>query len=406
MSTIRYQKGVLTSFNINIAQLRNPNIVMWWSAAMPGFGHIMLCKYLKGFLLIIWEFSINSLSNLNLGIIYTFTGNFDQAIQVLDTKWALLYVPVYIFSMWDSRRIAIDLNKYAILADSNKGISEISPIVFSTLENNYLDKYNNKLAIFWSFVFPGLGHLYIGRLPSGFYILLWTMVSLYFSNLVPAIHFSFYGDFQSASNVLNRQWLLFLPSMYCFAAYDAYQNCDSFTNLMRKQQNHFLLNHFQKKHVAEKFPFLKKVGGKVNVIASFENTTYLELTLDELKQNGLSNEHVITFPLTERNKPFTYADIIKGNSINLYHSSFVLGTIFSIFGVIYGFVLVGGPILWGLAFLFAGLGIGYLLDNIKIKKRKRSKGEVVVIIQCKDEQLQKIKDILYNNFTNGFHVME
>jgi hypothetical protein len=63
---------------------------------MPGFGHIMLCKYAKGALLIIWEFIVNMNSHFNTAIILTFTGRFDEAAAILDEQWILLYAPVYL----------------------------------------------------------------------------------------------------------------------------------------------------------------------------------------------------------------------------------------------------------------------------------------------------------------------
>ncbi|MFJ8268165.1 hypothetical protein [Peribacillus asahii] len=176
---------------LNVARLRNPNVVMWWAATIPRYGHVMLCKYIKEFLLIVWEYVVNVNSKLNTAILYTFTGRFDEAAQVLNTQWILLYVPVYLYSIWDSRRVAIDLNKYSVLADMSWTSSEINPITFSAFENNYLDKRKPWLAIFWSLITPRLGHLYVNRLPSGFYILIWFMIALYFSHVLPSIHYTF-----------------------------------------------------------------------------------------------------------------------------------------------------------------------------------------------------------------------
>jgi len=35
--------------------LRNPWIIAGWSAMFPGLGHLLLSKYLRGFLLFLWE---------------------------------------------------------------------------------------------------------------------------------------------------------------------------------------------------------------------------------------------------------------------------------------------------------------------------------------------------------------
>lgn len=43
--------------------LRSPSIIAWWSAAFPGFGHLLLSKCLRGYILFIWEVSLLFLSH-------------------------------------------------------------------------------------------------------------------------------------------------------------------------------------------------------------------------------------------------------------------------------------------------------------------------------------------------------
>ena len=412
ISNVRYKKGVTSPYNTNIAQLRNPTVVMWWAAAIPGYGHVMLCKYIKGFLLIVWEFTVNVNSKLNTAIMYTFLGKFDEAIQVLDLRWILLYVPVYLYSIWDSRRVAIDLNKYAILADMSWSFSDIKPISFSSIENNYLDKRKPWLAIFWSLITPGLGHLYVNRLPSGFYILVWFMVALYFSNTLPAIHYTFLGDFDLATNIINPQWIIFLPSMYCFAPYDAFLHCDSYNKLMAKRQSHFLMNEYQDQSFKEKTSLFSERSGEMNVVASFDHTVYLEMAIKELEKHGISKANIFTVPLTEKKKPKKNSEIIRGSGFSLLDVTFAFGTVFSLFGVIYGFVLKGGPVTWGLIGLFLGWGVGFLFDllirkkQFKFKKKKGEGGEVVLVIHCKEETVTLVKEILFDHFTLGLQVVE
>lgn len=57
--------------------LRNPYVVAWWSAAFPGFGHLLLSKYLRGFSLFIWEVVVNTQSNINFSVIYSFEGKYN-----------------------------------------------------------------------------------------------------------------------------------------------------------------------------------------------------------------------------------------------------------------------------------------------------------------------------------------
>jgi hypothetical protein len=52
-TTPRHPKAIISAFINNFIYIRNPYIIMWWSAALPGFGHIMLCRYFIGSKLII-----------------------------------------------------------------------------------------------------------------------------------------------------------------------------------------------------------------------------------------------------------------------------------------------------------------------------------------------------------------
>jgi hypothetical protein len=46
--------------------------------AFPGFGHLLLSKYLRGILLFIWEIVINLNAHVNLAIAHSFWGKFDK----------------------------------------------------------------------------------------------------------------------------------------------------------------------------------------------------------------------------------------------------------------------------------------------------------------------------------------
>ncbi|MCD8500572.1 MAG: hypothetical protein LRY71_01420 [Bacillaceae bacterium] len=356
----RYTKGTVGATNTNVASLVNPTAIMWWSAAIPGYGHVMLCKYVTGFLLIAWEFLVNVNSKLNTAILYTFLGRFDEAIDVINLNWILLYAPVYLFSMWDSRRVAIDLNKYAILADMSNSASEIDPITISSVENNYLDRRKPWLSIFWSLITPGLGHLYVNRLPSGFFIFIWFLIVTYFSRILPAMHYTFTGDVAAAIDVIDPQWIIFLPSMYCFAPYAAFVECNSYNKLMNKQQSSYLMAFYQDSTFKTKCNLFSKRDDLMNIVASFKHTVYLELAIKELERNGITRQNIFAIPLTEKKKIKKKVDLVRGGGFSLLDGSFAFGTVCSLFGVIYGFVLPGGPVTWGLIGLALGFSVGFL----------------------------------------------
>ncbi|WP_096187088.1 hypothetical protein [Evansella halocellulosilytica] len=230
--------------------LRNPYVIAWWSAAFPGFGHLLLSKYLRGYSLFIWEILINNMAKINLAIIYSFTGNFGMAKEIIEPRWMLLYLPVYFFSIWDSYRTTVDMNKVFILAEREN--ADISSYSIGALEINYLDKRNPAMAVVWSFLMPGLGQLYVHRIITGIFALGFMILFVYFSNILVAVHVLFLKDIKQATQTLNPQWFLFIPSLIGFSVYDSYVNTVENNKLFESEQRKFLKGKFQ--HFRVKIP--------------------------------------------------------------------------------------------------------------------------------------------------------
>lgn len=239
----RRRTAYVSSMGTTQIHLRNPYIIAWWSAAFPGFGHLLLSKYVKGFVLVAWEIIININANINLAIIHSFGGEFELAKQVLEPRWMLLYLPVYVYAIWDSYRTTVDLNKIFILADREN--ADFVNFKMTALEINYLDKRKPWVAVMWSFLMPGLGQLYIHRVITTFLIFICTVTSVYFSYFNWAIYYLFLGDFVQAKAVLNAEWFLFLPSIYYFSIYDAYVNTVENNKLFESEQKRFINDRYQ-----------------------------------------------------------------------------------------------------------------------------------------------------------------
>lgn len=238
----RFKAHVSPNGTIQI-HLRNPYIVAWWSAALPGFGHLMLNKNVRGLFLFIWEVFVNYQAKLNLAMVYTFCGHYELAKATLDTRWALMYIPVYLFSIWDSYRTCVDLNKVYILAERED--SPFNSFSISPLEINYLDKRSPLMTIIWSLFMPGLGQLHLHRNVIAFFSLIWTIVFLFISKALVAVHLLFFGEIQKSTAVLNIQWLLFMPSMWGFAVYDSYISTVEMNKLFDSEQKKYLRDNYQ-----------------------------------------------------------------------------------------------------------------------------------------------------------------
>lgn len=243
----RRPKGLASPFTVNFFHMKNPWVTAWWSAAFPGYGYIIMGSYAKGFLLIGWEFLINVTSKLNTAIMYSLTGRFEQAKEVINLDWFLLYIAVYIISIWGTYGLTVDLNKLSILADRED--SSIIPVKFSTLEICFLDKRNPWVAVALSTIAPGLGHLYTHRVPTSFFLLVKFIIVAYFSRLMPAIHYTFMGAFEQATAVVDPQWLLFFPSLYGFSIYDSYVNTLEYNRLFGMEQSRFIRDNYQSRNI-------------------------------------------------------------------------------------------------------------------------------------------------------------
>jgi hypothetical protein len=222
---------------------RNPYTVACWSMAFPGFGHLLLNKYLRGYALVLWELFINQKIKLNTAMLYTFNGQFEEARQVLDPEFMYLYIPVYLFAIWDSYRTTVDLNKIYLLAERENGpVNEFS---IGSFEINYLDKRKPWLAAAWSMGIPSMGQLYLNRIVLAFFILVTSMVLVWNSNLLLAVHEIILGHIKTSTEVLDPQWVLYFPSFYFFTIYDAYVTTTEHNKLFNDAQRNFLLQKYQ-----------------------------------------------------------------------------------------------------------------------------------------------------------------
>ncbi|KHF41455.1 membrane protein [Halalkalibacter okhensis] len=236
-------KAHVSAIGTTQLHLRNPYMIAWWSAAFPGFGHLLLSKYLRGYALFLWEILVNNMSNLNIAIVYSFTGNIGMAKEVLEPRWLLLYIPVYIFAIWDSYRTSVDMNKVFILAEREN--ADFNSYTIAALEINYLDKRRPLMAVVWSLLTPGLGQLYIHRVLTAIFTMAFIIVFVYFSNVLVAIHYLFIGEIGQATQAIDPQWFLFMPSHFGFAVYDSYVNTVENNKLFESEQRKFLKENYQ-----------------------------------------------------------------------------------------------------------------------------------------------------------------
>lgn len=85
-------------------------MALLWSVAIPGFGQFYNGDYLVGVVLVVLELLINIKAHLNLAILFSFRGQYLQAVQITDFQWILFYPCIYTFSLWQAYNKAIEIN--------------------------------------------------------------------------------------------------------------------------------------------------------------------------------------------------------------------------------------------------------------------------------------------------------
>ena len=343
----RRKLAYVSQIGITQLHLRNPWAIAWWSAAFPGAGHLLLSKYMRGFLLFGWESIVNLKAHINESIFYSFIGNINQAKLVVDKDWALLYVATLMFTIWDSYRTTVDLNHIYILAARED--AEIQPFTITGFEINYLDKRSPIDALIWSLLSPGVGQLYIHRVIVGAFSLAMWILSCYMSRVLPAIHYSLLGQFEQAKSILEIHWILNIPSMYMFAAYDAYVNTVENNKLYDWEQAKFFKGQYQYEKFRMPVEYGKLRSEGMYIIATFEYNNFLERAVTEMQMQGVAKERILAAPLDKKGEERRLFDTMhSSDGLSLIGLAAALGTIFMLLGTIYGFVLAWGPIWWGL----------------------------------------------------------
>jgi TM2 domain-containing membrane protein YozV len=402
----RRQLAYVNSTGTTQMHLRHPLIIAWWSAAFPGFGHLLLSKFLRGFLLIGWEMFINTKAHINLAMFYTFSGQFNKAAEVLDVRWMSLYAPVYLYAIYDSYRTTVDLNHMYVLAKRENAY--FPPFVIDFIEINYLDKRSPRIALLWSLLMPGMGQLYIHRIITAFFALCVWIGIVYQSHFLEGLQYTLLMDFTKATDVVDKQWILFLPSIYGFTLYDAYTNTVENNKLFDREQKNYLNANFQNNQFA--FPYYQPAeieGETMHVISSFDHSIYVELVITALIEEGIPNNNIFSVSLDKRKeKPKMFDNIHQSDGISLFDTGAACATALAVIGSTYGFVLKGGPILWGCIGAIVGFLIGFVIDLLVKRKNpnNQTKGkmsEVVILVDCRKEQVDMVESILWKHLAFG-----
>jgi hypothetical protein len=148
----------------------------------------------------------------------------------------------------------------------------------------------------------------------------------------------------------------------------------------------------------------------MHVIATFEQSIYLEMALSALEQKGIAKGDILAVPLGKRAEPRRMFDTIhRADGHSVFDTAAVLGTVLMLLGTVYGYVLKWGPIIWGLIGAISGMLLGFLIKYAIVKKSNKGldrgpggiTSEVVVIVQCEESKWETVEQILWENTALG-----
>ncbi len=135
----------------------------------------------------------------------------------------------------------------------------------------------------------------------------------------------------------------------------------------------------------------------------------MELAITVLEKNGIHKENIFAVPLTNRKTERRLFDSThNADGISLISTGAALGTAFAVIGASVGFKLAWGPIFCGLIGTAVGFILGVCIDLFYykvIKKQQRllrgKNSEVILLIECEEEQADTVEDILWHHYAFG-----
>lgn len=376
---------------MNFIHRVHPWTVAWWSAAIPGLGHMHLGHYLRGLIFMSGEIYINLKASINLSIFYTFIGDFEKANHVLSERWVLFYMAVWCFAIFDSWKLSMEVNKICEL-EENQETRYFKRMDIFGFSRNQLDQRPPIFSAFFSTVLGGMGQIYNGQYVKGFLLVGWAIAINYYAQTNHLLNKLLMGQEVHLENI-NWEWLLFLPSIYGFCIWDAYMSATEINKLLVEEQRY----HFSQK---EKFHGIsRKRNYPLVIFGTTKQSIDLELLINSLQMEDLEKYKVIFLDRLNYLKGEVGDSIRKSDGISNFNGTMCGATVLMLFGTMWGGPLIpGGPIAIGLAGFFLGGILGYVIDRYivgwirfklgwdPVKGSHPVEGEVIIIVNILDEK--------------------
>lgn len=147
----------------------------------------------------------------------------------------------------------------------------------------------------------------------------------------------------------------------------------------------------------------------LQIYSTFEHSSFLELAISSLEQNGIGRENIFAVPLTARNiKPQLFDTLHHSDGISFVSTGAAIATAFAVIGASVGFKLAWGPIYWGLIGAVSGFLLGFCIDltlymskKNKTRRRRGKFSEVIIIVECIEDEGDTVESICWHHHALG-----
>ncbi|PWW02809.1 hypothetical protein DFQ01_10886 [Paenibacillus cellulosilyticus] len=150
----------------------------------------------------------------------------------------------------------------------------------------------------------------------------------------------------------------------------------------------------------------------MQILATFEYSTFVEIAITELEQKGITTIYAVPLDLRKK-EPRLLDSIHRADGMSFIDKGMIFAFMLGTIGASKGFVWPGGPIIWGIGGAFVGFLIGTAMswviyrlkrnkNQLQLKKGKTS--EVILIVTCEDHQVSVAEDILWDHKALGLAI--
>lgn len=147
------------------------------------------------------------------------------------------------------------------------------------------------------------------------------------------------------------------------------------------------------------------------LISTFYHSFELEMLIKDLEKTGIPKNKILAIPLIKEPPQLNHVSATSTGGNNLLDIPLAIGTATMLLGVIYGYVLAWGPILWGLIGLVGGtllaMGATYWVMRFKQKRApEKDSSEVILMVNCPDLHADTIRNIIISYRPLGFSSLD